>query len=128
MDWKPIQKKATSAWRETSLVPSILAGWFRPGLKRITRRVVTVQLNGNPSVRAYRYPFFKRLAMRITANPVRSLLLTFLLYVATIWLGQRGCRRKTAFTDHLTNGYRGSVLAIVSTLTEYTCVVSPRRK
>lgn len=71
-------------------MPSILAGWFRPGLKRITRRVVTVQLNGNPSVRAYRYTFFKRLAMRITANPVRSLLLTLLLYVATIWLGRRG--------------------------------------
>jgi len=37
-------------------------------------------------------------------------------------------RRKAAFTDHLTNGYRGSVLAIVSTPTEYTCVVSRRGK
>jgi hypothetical protein len=37
-------------------------------------------------------------------------------------------RRKAAFTDHLINGYRDSVLTIVSTPTEYTCVVSRRRK
>lgn len=37
-------------------------------------------------------------------------------------------RRRTAFTDQLTTGYRDSVLAIVSTPTEYTCAVSPRKK
>lgn len=77
-------------WRQTKLIPLVLAGWFRPGLRRIARDVVTMQLNGNASARAHRYPWLKRLAMRMTAHPLRTLFSIILLYAAVTWLGERG--------------------------------------